>query len=389
MVVVARKDGGSLARVAARFVLPLVALVTGSLAGQTPARWRHSVFPAGVNLSGNTGPQLGVGIAFARKADSLAPRLLDGSIAASAGYGLRGSWFGSLAFHAPGLWPGWRVVLTGLAQREARFEFLGVGNETIYDPDLVNDSQPYFYKLRRTRYLAAVEVTRLLPWGPGVAIALGFAHTRFDSLQGPSLFRSTYGPTVVEADRTARLTLVLDRRSSEYDARRGFLIELSVTTGSGGAGYTRYSSVARGYVPLGARTWAAVRFAAARSRGRPPLSAGFEFPTWEGSIDILGGPLSHRGLRSQRFVGRDVEFGTVELRRILFRRDGLVELLGAAYVDFGRVFEAEPFVPTATDVKIGPGLGLGLRFKGKTIAHVYATHGPDGVVFTSRTGWTF
>jgi hypothetical protein len=40
-------------------------------------------------------------------------------------------------------------------------------------------------------------------------------------------------------------------------------------------------------------------------------------------------------------------------------------------------------------VKIGPGLGLGLRFKGKTIAHVYATHGPDGVVFTSRTGWTF
>jgi hypothetical protein len=110
---------------------------------------------------------------------------------------------------------------------------------------------------------------------------------------------------------------------------------------------------------------------------------------WESSIDVLGGPAAHRGLRSQRFVGRDVEFGTVEVRRSLFRRDGRFELLGAAYVDLGRVFEDVPFVPTVTVVKVGPGLGLGLRFKGKTVVHVYATHGPDGVVVSSRTGWTF
>jgi hypothetical protein len=60
-----------------------------------------------------------------------------------------------------------------------------------------------------------------------------------------------------------------------------------------------------------------------------------------------GAPVSHRGLRSQRFVGRDVDFGTVELRRSLFRGRNLVEILGAAFVDFGRVFETEPFVLSA------------------------------------------
>jgi hypothetical protein len=376
-------------RVAGLALFPIMVLSAGALGGQTTAPWRRTVFPTGVNLSGNTGPQLGIGFALTRKADSLSPRLLDASIGASAGYGWRGSWFGSLAFRAPGLWPGWRVVLTGLAQREALFEFLGVGNETIYDPKLVNDTQPYFYKVRRTRHLAALEVTRAVRWGSSVAVAVGIARSRFDSLRGRSVFRSTYGPSVDETDRTARLTLVFDRRSSEYDPRRGFLVELSVTTGSGGGGYTRFSGAARGYIPLGAHTWAALRLAAARGVGRLPLSAAFEMPMWEGSIDVLGGPTTHRGLRSQRFVGRDVEFGTVELRRSLVRRAGRFELLAAAFVDFGRVFDGEPFVPTVTGLKVGPGLGLGLRLRGKTLTHVYVTHGPDGIVVTCRTGWSF
>ena len=142
-------------RIAGLLVLPLVVLPTRWLAGQAFTRWTRSVYPTGVNLSGNTGPQVGVGFGYARRADSLARYLLDATFTATAGYGWRGSWFGSLAFRAPGLWPGWRVVLTGLAQREARLQFLGLGNESIYDPGLVNDSEAYFYKLRRTRYRAA------------------------------------------------------------------------------------------------------------------------------------------------------------------------------------------------------------------------------------------
>ncbi|HXI95234.1 MAG TPA: hypothetical protein VNG04_03850, partial [Candidatus Acidoferrum sp.] len=79
------------------------------------------MYPTGINLSGNTGPQVGVGFTIARQADSLARHLLDASVVAAGGYGLRGSWFGSLSFHAPGLWPGWRLVASGLAQREVRF----------------------------------------------------------------------------------------------------------------------------------------------------------------------------------------------------------------------------------------------------------------------------
>lgn len=373
----------------AHFAFLLAALLAGSLTGQAPAPWRRSVYPTGINLSGNTGPQLGLGFTIARQADSLARYLLDASVVVAGGYGLRGSWFGSMAFRAPGLWPGWRLVASGLAQREVRFEFVGLGNQSIYDPDLVTDSQPYFYKLRRTRYRGTLEVTRGLGGGRLIALAAGITHTRFDSLPGPSRFLSDFGPQVIEVDRTARLSLVLDRRNNEYDPDRGFLAELSATAGSGGSGYTQFTGAARGYIPFGTRTVVALRVVAGRTAGRPPLSARFELPMWEGSINPLGGPTSHRGLRSQRFIGRDVEFGNVELRQWLFRLGAHLEVLGAGFVDVGRVFEDEPFTLTTQELKFGPGLGLGVRRNGKPLVNVSVTKGPDGIVVTSRTGWAF
>lgn len=369
-------------------MLPLAVCCGSSLAGQAGARWKPSVYPAEIHLSGNTGPQIGVGFGYSRTADTLSTGLPDASFTAAAGYGWQGSWFGSLAFRAPGLWPGWRVALTGLARREARFEFLGLGNESDYVPDLVNDTQPYFYKARRTRYRVTVEGTRAISANWSVALALGIAHTRFDSLAGPSLFLATYGPAVVETDRTARLSVVFDGRDNESDARRGVFGEVSATVGSGGGGYTRYASILRAYFPMGARTSAALRIASTRTVGRLPLSGRFEVPMWEGPIEVLGAPVSHRGLRSQRFVGRDVEFGTAEVRHHLVRR-GRVEVLAAAFVDVGRVFEGEPSALTVNGLKYGPGVGLGVRWKGKSVVHIFAAHGPDGVVFSSRTGWGF
>ncbi|HET9707896.1 MAG TPA: BamA/TamA family outer membrane protein [Gemmatimonadales bacterium] len=369
--------------------LLLTVLWAGSLAGQAPAPWRRSIYPTGISLSGNTGPQVGVGFAIARPADSLARHLLDGSVVAAGGYGLRGSWFGSVWFRAPGLWPGWRVVASGLAQREVRFEFVGLGNESTYDPDLVSDSQPYFYKLRRTRYRGTLEVTRGLGGSRLIALAVAVTRTQFDSLPGPSRFLSDFGPRVIEVDRTARLSLVFDHRNNEYDPDRGLFAELSATVGSGGSGYTRFTGAVRGYIPIGAQTVVALRVVAGRTAGGPPLSARFELPMWEGSIDPLGGPTSHRGLRSQRFIGRDVEFGNVELRRWLFRLGAHLEILGAGFVDVGRVFENEPFVLTTQQLKFGPGLGLGVRRNGRPLVNVSVTKGPDGVVVTSRTGWAF
>ena len=365
----------------------LLLVLAGSLDGQAP--WRRSVYPTGVNLSGNTGPQIGVGFTVARRADSLARYLFDGSVVAAGGYGLRGSWFGLVTFRAPGLWSGWRLVASSLAQREVRFEFIGLGNQTIYNPDLVTDSQPYLYKLRRTRYRGTVEVTRAMGHGRLIAVAVGITHAQFDSLPGPSRFLSDFGPQVVEVDRTARLSLVLDRRNNEYDPDHGFLAELSATAGSGGSGYTRFTGAVRTYIPLGPHTVLALRVVGGRTAGRPPLSARFELPMWEGPIDLLGGPTSHRGLRSQRFIGRDAEFGSVELRQSLLHLGARWELLGAAFVDVGRVFEDEPFALTTREQKVGPGLGLGVRRNGRPLINVSATHGPDGIVVTSRTGWAF
>jgi hypothetical protein len=378
-----------MARKTAHLALLLAVVSAGSVAGQASAPWRRSVYPTGVNLSGNTGPQLGAGFTVARQADSLSRQLLDASLVAAGGYGLRGSWFGSVTFRAPGLWPGWRLVASGLAQREVRFEFVGLGNQSIYDPDLVTDTQPYYYKLKRMRFRGTLEVTRGIGGGRLIALAVGITRARFDTLPGPSRFQSDFGAELVEVDRTARLSLVLDRRRNEYDPDRGFLAELSATAGSGGSGYTRFTGAARAYLPIGAHTVVALRVVAGRTAGRPPLSARFELPMWEGSIDLLGGPTSHRGLRSQRFIGRDVEFGNVELRQFLFRVGGHLEVLGAGFVDVGRVFEDEPFALTTQQLKFGPGLGLGVRRNGKPLINLSVTKGPDGVVVTSRTGWAF
>jgi len=377
------------ARKTAHLALLLELVSAGSVAGQASAPWRRSVYPTGVNLSGNTGPQIGVGFTVARQADSLARQLLDASLVAAGGYGLRGSWFGTVTFRAPGLWPGWRLVASGLAQREVRFEFVGLGNQSIYDPDLVSDSQPYYYKLKRMRFRGTLEVTRGIGAGRLIALAVGITHARFDTLPGPSRFLSDFGPQLTEVDRTARLSLVLDRRDNEYDPNHGFLAELSATAGSGGSGYTRFTGAARAYIPIGTHTVVALRVVAGRTAGRPPLSALFELPMWEGSIDPLGGPTSHRGLRSQRFIGRDAEFGSVELRQSLFRLGAHLEFLGAAFVDMGRVFEDEAFALTARDLKVGPGLGLGVRRNGKPFINVSVTEGQDGIVVTSRTGWAF
>jgi outer membrane protein assembly factor BamA len=370
-------------------LLALLVLVcaAGSVGGQAPARWRRSVYPSGVSLSGNTGPQVGVGFGYVRRADSLANRASDASLAAAGGYGWRGSWFASLTFRAPGLWSGWRVVLTGLARRQARFEFAGLGNASLYDARSVNDTQPYFYKLRRTRYLTSVEGTRAIRSGLSVALAVGISHAQFDSLPGPSLFASTLGPEVHETDQTARLSLVLDRRNNEYDTRRGFLVEVGATAGTAGRGYSRFTSLIRAYAPLGTRACVALRLAGTGLIGHPPLSARFDFPVWEGSMEVLGAPASHRGLRSQRFVGRHMMFGNAELRHRLLRWR-LLEVVGSAFVDVGRVFENESFALTVRHLKFGEGLGLGVR-KGKALILLHAARGPDGIVVSSRSGWMF
>lgn len=83
-----------------------------------------------------------------------------------------------------------------------------------------------------------------------------------------------------------------------------------------------------------------------------------------------------------------MEFGTVELRRGAFRR-GDLELVGAVFVDGGRVSEGETPIPTLRGLKIGSGLGLGARYKRNSLVFVYAAYGPDGIVVTSRAGWVF
>ena len=64
-----------------------------------------------------------------------------------------------------------------------------------------------------------------------------------------------------------------------------------------------------------------------------------------------------------------------------------VGLLG--FVDAGRVFEDEQFSLTTSDMKVGGGAGIGLRFLRTTAFTLSVAAGPDKTRLTFGFGWMF
>lgn len=165
---------------------------------------------------------------------------------------------------------------------------------------------------RRQPFISSLSGGSLL-----VAWAVGITHTRFDTLPGPSLFSQTFGSPIVDVDRTARVSAILDHRNSEYDARRGFLAELDVSAGSGGAGYTRFTGLTRVYVPLGARTVVAIGLVASRTAGGPPPRCALRAYGLGGLLRRTGGTdvASRTALPTVCGAGRGIRHGRAASRR--------------------------------------------------------------------------
>ncbi|HET7469038.1 MAG TPA: hypothetical protein VFJ81_05150, partial [Gemmatimonadales bacterium] len=124
-------------------------------AQQRGARWRTSWFPY-LTGGANDSPVLAFRVRHWQPADYEARSTYTAALNGDAGIAPRGSRYLAVSFKAPGLWENWRVSSLAIMQREARYGYFGLGNDTRFDSDSVGKNDPYLYRMRRTRYRAAV-----------------------------------------------------------------------------------------------------------------------------------------------------------------------------------------------------------------------------------------
>jgi outer membrane protein assembly factor BamA len=377
-----------------RLLLPAMLLlaIASSLAAQEDAprrsRWRLSYFPY-ISGGANDGPVFSGRLRYWQPAayeDRVTARA---ALDVAAGLSPQGSRYAVVKFGAPMVWDGWRLQAGLGAERQARFGYFGLGNDTEkVDRDLAR-SERFLYRVRRTRYKAVVEVTRQIRGPFSVALQGDAESAKFAALEGTTEFASDFGPELEQDDVAGRLALIFDTRDNEYNTRQGLLLEAGVQHGSGGEGYTRLYGMFRGYLPLREGTVVAARVVGSGMGGAPTLNARYMLPGWERGVSVLGGAFSHRSLDTGRLAGRGTLFGNLEVRHDLLALGdlGAVTLLG--FVDAGRVFEGESFRLTTEDMKVGGGGGIGLRILRSTIFTFNFAGGPDGFNFEVGSGWMF
>ncbi len=351
-------------------------------------RWRTSYFPY---LAGgaNDSPVLSFRVRHWQPAEYEARTTYTAALNGDAGIAPQGSRFISASFKAPGLWNNWRLALQALAGRQVRYGYFGLGNETVFDPNLVTEENPFFYRMRRQRYRFSGEVTRRIHGPLQVAVLTEYEHAKFTSLPGQSVFSIQVPSGELEQDNvTGRLALIYDTRDNEFNTHQGLLLEAGTEVGSANDGYTRQYMILRGYLQVREGTVVAARIVGSGTGGSPSLDATFELPGWEHPIPVLGGQYSHRGLDYGRYVGRGTLFGNLEVRHDLlpFGDLGAVSLLG--FLDVGRVFD-EDFRLTTEDMKVGGGGGVAIRVLRSSVITFNFGGGPDGFNFSIGNGWMF
>lgn len=368
------------------FAVPLAAQES-----KNTAPWKESFYPLFISQA-NEFPIVVVHFEERKQADYFARSPFAGRFQVDIGGGTKGSHFALVGFDAPLLWKDWRFAARAGAAKAARFGYFGLGNNTKFIEDSVDDdTSPFFYRMKRNRYFGSAEISRHIHGPFYIAAAADVEHSILTDLPENSLFRQDFGTgDVTDTDVRGRLTLVLDTRDNEFDTKKGVFAEASVQEGSGGDGYTRFTGAVRGYVPIREGTTLAARVAGTGITGDPPLNALFEIPTWGVNvIQAVGGVNSNRGYDFQRLTGEDALIFNAEIRHDLLNLGDFGAFTLVGFFDAGRVFQGEPFKLTTEDMKVGAGGGLAVRVLRFTIWTFNFAGGSDGFKFTAGTGWAF
>ena len=303
-----------------------------------------------------------------------------------AGASTQGSYKVLADVHAPALWDGWRIRLTGWAIRDNRLGFYGLGNDAPYSADSVTGDAPYFYRVSRTRPAARLTVQRRLVGHLRLLAGVGLARTTFRDLPGPGVFGQD-STAVAFTDKTVRAGLVFDTRDNEIAPHSGVILEALFASGPG---YTRTTGSARVFVhPLG-RVFFAARLAGEGTGGTAPLAPQLEMESSERPFSALGGYRSLRGYYDVRFIGPGKLLGGLEVRYAPVWAPSAVELLVVGFYDAGRVFgPAESFRLTTQGLHQSVGVELAARIQRNSLFVVGAGRGSEGVQLLFGTQWSY
>lgn len=364
-------------------ILIMTALLPGASTAQD---WGISWLPILVPAS-NEFPFIALGADYSVPAPYEAPFVSNGALSGAAGVSFKGSWFAGARFRAPGLVRKWRFDVRVKAIREKRFGYYGIGNETTFDKDLAKQ-ESNFYRVSRSLYYGQAEASRQLVGPLWAALAGRVQQTEFQPLSGLSRFGiDAGGRTVSETDASARLSLVLDTRDTEYNTQKGVFLETGGKVATGGEGYTWIYTNLAGFASPREGTVIGVRVAGGTADGTPPLGQRFEFNSWEQDRLSYGGRFTNRGFADPRFGGKSVVMGNVDVRHDLLNLGDLGAITLMVFGDAGRVFEDESF--TLENLHWGAGGGFALRLLRSNLWTFNFSGGSEGFRFLFGWGWMF
>ena len=130
------------------FAVPLAAQES-----KNTAPWKDSFYPLFISQA-NEFPIVVVHFEERKQADYFARSPFAGRFQVDIGGGTKGSHFALVGFDAPLLWKDWRFAARAGAAKAARFGYFGLGNNTKFIEDSVDDdTSPFFYRKKRNRYL--------------------------------------------------------------------------------------------------------------------------------------------------------------------------------------------------------------------------------------------
>ena len=365
--------------------LPVAMTLSLILAQPGWAQWRSQVRPTSQGTR-NTGLMGGVRAEFWLPADSGTRDAA--AVMTEAGIGIRGSWQIVGSIELANRWPGWRLAARVSGQRDATFEYFGLGNDTRSDRAAIPGAGDDYFRLVRRRYGGRISVGRQVVGPVSVAGWLGGVSAAFQAPPGRSQFEADQGRFQRSTDLQFGALVVVDSRDKVGDPSRGWFVESGIASGTAARGYRRWITVARVYLPVAPGTIVAARVGGAgRLSGTLPLDARFVLPLLEGDMAVLGGRDTFRGLQYQRLAGDGVLWANLDVRQHLTRMRGReIRVLG--FADAGRGFENEPFRLGLRGLKLGWGLGVALPTE-RSMAILQASRGPDGVFISGGLRWQF
>lgn len=292
----------------------------------------------------------------------------------------------------------WRSVLTFEASRLPRDYYFGVGNSTTFERDSLSSS-PRFYDSKSTRLLLRGEVQRTVVGRLRALMGFHAERWRLEAPDGTSKLGADQAaqldPTIGQSvsDISLRFGIVFDTRDDEVAPRRGIVLQAihgrADSSVAGDLSYTRTTVSGAAYASPHRKVVLAARLLGQTMRGNPRIGSYGLIESSDRPLVGVGGESSHRALMDQRFLGPDKLLANADLRYDLMSEETLYALTAVAFLDAGRVFEKGKLRLTTSELHIGAGGGLFVRWRRVAILGSTIAMGPDGVVFHVHNRWTY